>query len=59
MQRIVSQIQVKQTKETEMLINEGDYKKLIPAKFNPYTVDSTAPYKSKDQTMYSYEKRFF
>lgn len=51
--------QVKQTKETEMLINEGDYKKLIPAKFNPYTVDSTAPYKSKDQTMYSYEKKIF
>ena len=51
--------QVKQTKETEMLINEGDYKKLIPAKFSPYTVDSTAPYKSKDQTMYSYEKKIF
>lgn len=51
--------QVKQTKETEMLINEGDYKKLIPAKFNAYTVDSTAPYKSKDQTMYSYEKKIF
>lgn len=51
--------QVKQTKEAEMLIDEGDFKKLIPAKFHPYTVDSSAPYKSKDQTMYSYEKKIF
>lgn len=51
--------QASQTRDNEMLIDEGDYSKLIPAQFQPYTVDSKAPYKSKNQTMYLYEKKIF
>lgn len=46
-----------QTKETEELIEEGDPEKLKPAKFKPYSPTSTAPYKSKNQTMYVYEMK--
>jgi uncharacterized protein len=48
-------IKDKQTKDTEELVDEGDPKELIPPKFKPYSMGSTAPYKSQEQTMYSYE----
>lgn len=48
-------IKDKQTKDTEELVDEGDPKKLIPPKFKPYSMGNTAPYKSQEQTMYSYE----
>lgn len=46
-----------QTKDTEELIEEGDPKKLISAKFKPYSINSTAPYKSRNEDMYTYEKK--
>lgn len=46
-----------QTKETEELIEEGDPQKLQPAKFKPYTLTKTAPYKNQNDEMYAYEKR--
>lgn len=42
---------------TEMLIDEGDYKNLIPAKFEPYAMGNMSPFKSKDETMYSFENK--
>jgi len=48
-----------QTKEKEELIEEGDYKLLKPAKFKEYGAGSTPPFKSKNQTMYSYEKKIY
>ncbi len=48
-----------QNKDTEMLIDEGDYENLKPANFEPYTVDSNKPYKAKNQTMYTYEKKIY
>lgn len=47
----------KQTKETEMLIKEGNPKKLIPAEFEPYKMGNVAPHKAKNEVMYSYEKK--
>jgi len=35
----------------------GNYDELIPTKFKPYTMANTAPYKSKHQEFYSYEKK--
>lgn len=49
----------KQTPDTECRINEGDFEQLIPASFAPYTINSKAPYKSKKQEMYSYEKKLY
>lgn len=46
-----------QTRATEELINEGNPKKLIPATFKPYGPGGQAPFKSKDETMYSYEAK--
>lgn len=47
----------KQTKDKEELEQEGDPQKLIPASFKPYAMGAVAPFKSKDQTMYSYEMK--
>lgn len=46
-----------QTKATAQVVKNGDYEKLIPAEFTPYTTNNTAPYKSKHQEYYSYEKK--
>ena len=46
-----------QDESTEQLLEEGDPEKLIPAKFKPYSLGGSAPFKSKNQTMYSYEKK--
>ncbi len=47
----------KQNKETEELEEEGDPQKLIAAKFKAYGMGTTAPFKSKHQTMYAYEQK--
>lgn len=41
----------------ECLITEGDSNSLEPARFKPYSMSNKAPYKSKKQAMYSYEKK--
>lgn len=46
-----------QTKATAKETSAGDYDKLIPATFEPYTMGSTEPYKSKHQEYYAYEKK--
>ena len=46
-----------QTRATEELINEGDPQNLIPASFRPYSIGAVAPYKSKNETMYTYEAK--
>lgn len=46
-----------QIKDNECLIEEGDAEQLIPAKFEPYSMSNQAPYKAKDITFYSYEKK--
>lgn len=48
-----------QSKDTEELENEGDAEKLIPAKFKPYSIGATAPFKSKNQIMYNYERQIY
>lgn len=40
-------------------IEKGDFKELIPASFKPYNIGNTAPYKSKDQKFFNYEKKLF
>lgn len=47
----------KQTSENECLVREGIPEKLEPAEFKPYAMSNQAPYKSKKQEMYSYEKK--
>lgn len=47
----------KQTSDKECLIKEGSPDNLIPAEFQPYSMSNQAPYKSKKQEMYSYEKK--
>lgn len=47
----------KQTKEAECLEEEGEPDNLEPAKFKPYSMSNLAPYKSKRQDMYSYERK--
>jgi len=54
-----SAVAAEQTRATENLISEGDANNLIPAKFEPYSINSTAPYKSKNQTMYTYIGKIF
>lgn len=49
--------QDKQNVETECLVNEGDPEKLIPAEFEPYSINNKAPYKSKRQVFFTYEKK--
>lgn len=46
-----------QNKDTECLETEGDPEKLIAAKFQPYSMGSTAPFKSNDGSFYAYEKK--
>ncbi|VFQ47441.1 ATP-binding protein [Desulfoluna butyratoxydans] len=54
----------KQTKDTVELAKDengksknGDYENLKPAEFKPYPMGNSAPYKSKHQDFYSYEKK--
>lgn len=47
----------KQTSDQECLESEGDPSTLTPASFTPYSMSNQAPFKSKKQEMYSYEKR--
>lgn len=46
-----------QTHATAQEINIGDYENLIPAQFTAYSTNNTAPFKSKHQEYYSYEKK--
>lgn len=46
-----------QTKATATIINIGDAENLKPAQFTPYPPNNTAPFKSKHQEFYSYEKK--
>ncbi|MFZ2322629.1 MAG: ATP-binding protein [Ignavibacteriaceae bacterium] len=46
-----------QTRETAKLLEESNYENLIGAKFTPYTMGATEPYKSKHQDFYNYEKK--
>lgn len=46
-----------QTKNTASLIDNGDAETLTPATFTPYPTNNSAPYKSKHQEFYSYEKK--
>lgn len=45
--------------DTECLVAEGDASNLKPAKFQPHSPTNTAPYKSKNQTMYSYVGKIY
>ncbi len=54
----------KQTKATAQIAKDddgnpknGDYNNLVPAEFIPYPMGAGAPYKSKHQDFYSYEKK--
>lgn len=47
----------KQDKTTECKVSDGDAENLIPAEFEPYSMGSVAPYRSRKQEMYSYEKK--
>ncbi len=47
----------KQTKDKAQETNNGDFNNLIPAQFEPYAMNNLAPYKSKHQSYYSYEKK--
>jgi uncharacterized protein len=49
----------KQDSTTEELVKEGDPKTLTPAEFKPYSPTNTAPYKSKNQTMYPYVGKLY
>lgn len=46
-----------QTKANFRIVDEGNYDELKSAKFEPYPMNNTAPYKSKHQDFYSYEKK--
>jgi len=46
-----------QTRATVQEINNGDCEALIPAQFTPYPTNNSAPFKSKHQEFYSYEKK--
>lgn len=47
----------KQTFDEECLVKEGNLENLEPAEFKPYSMSNQAPFKSKKQEMYSYEKK--
>lgn len=47
----------KQDETTECKVSDGNAEKLIPAEFQPYSMGNVAPYKSRRQEMYSYEKK--
>lgn len=49
-------------KETQLKTNAkeldcGNYDQLVPATFEPYVMSNQAPYKSKHQELYAYEKK--
>ena len=46
-----------QTKDTAKEKDKGNYEELKPAIFEPYPTNVQAPYKSKHQEYYSYEKK--
>lgn len=46
-----------QNEETECLEKEGDAEKLIAARFQPYSMGASAPFKANDSSFYSYEKK--
>ncbi|EKD55601.1 MAG: hypothetical protein ACD_59C00110G0006 [uncultured bacterium] len=46
-----------QTNDKANEVNKGDYNTLTPATFTPYSMSNQAPYKSKHQEYYSYEKK--
>lgn len=46
-----------QSKDNAAMTNDGDYSSLIPATFTPYPTNAVAPFKSKHQEYYSYEKK--
>ena len=46
-----------QIKDNECLVKEGVPERLEPAEFKPYSMSNQAPFKSKKQEMYSYEKK--
>ena len=46
-----------QTRVTVQEVNNGDCENLIPAQFTPYPTNNSAPFKSKHQEFYSYEKK--
>lgn len=45
--------------ECECLLNGGNPQQLIPATFEPYEMGNKAPFKSKKEEMYSYEKNIY
>lgn len=47
----------KQISSNECLVKEGNSDNLEPAQFKEYSINNQAPYKSKKQGMYSYEKK--
>lgn len=49
----------KQNKDTMCKVEDGDPDNLVSAKFEPYALGGTAPFKSKDQTMYTYVKKIW
>lgn len=46
-----------QTRVTVQEVNNGDCETLVPAQFTPYPTNNSAPFKSKHQEFYSYEKK--
>ncbi|OMD78146.1 ATP-binding protein [Paenibacillus odorifer] len=48
-----------QNRDNEEIEDEGEYKNLIPAKFKPYSLGSSAPFKSKNEMMYAYEQKIY
>lgn len=47
----------KQTTDTACELSHGDASKLEPPSFKPYIVGTPAPFKSKHQSFYTYEKK--
>ena len=45
--------------DTEELLKEGDPASLAPADFEPYGLGGGAPFKSKEQIMFSYESKIY
>ena len=46
-----------QDEQTECLIEEGDAEQLVAAKFRPYSMGSSDPFKATDGSFYAYEKK--
>jgi len=46
-----------QNRTTAKETNQGDYEKLVGAAFSPYPMNNQAPYKSKHNEYYAYEKK--